>query len=63
MSLISIRPCTTTGTSHHTSCSAYSLLSVAMMACMICAHLAILVALTSSNAVSPSQSMAVAVMG
>lgn len=61
MFLISILSCTTTGTSPHTSCSACSLLSAAMMACMISARLATLVALTSSSAASPSQSMVVEV--
>ena len=62
MFLISTLSCTTTGISLRTSCSTSSLLSVAMMACMICARLATLVALTSFIVVSLSQSMAVAVM-
>lgn len=62
MFLISTLSCTTTGISPRKSCLAYSLLFVAMMACMISARLATLVALTSSIVVSLSQSMEVAVM-
>jgi hypothetical protein len=62
MFLISTLSCTTTGISLRTSCSTSPLLSVAMMACMICARSATLVALTSFIVVSLSQSMAVAGM-